>query len=104
MTARATSRTPAATPWAINYAAGTLHFMPDGSAPLPKPTYAWVTVGTKWVGNNQVAVQRWTMTGIEYHNTAYTFPMARGLGRGDLPQQQQCAGAKRHPDRPGAAH
>ncbi|WP_323937937.1 curculin (mannose-binding) lectin protein [Aeromonas caviae] len=63
---------------AINYAAGTLHFMPDGSAPLPKPTYAWVTVGTKWVGNNQVAVQRWTMTGIEYHNTAYTFPDGEG--------------------------
>ncbi|HHQ4508560.1 TPA: curculin (mannose-binding) lectin protein [Aeromonas hydrophila] len=59
---------------AIDYTAGTLHFMPDGSAPLPKPTYAWVTVGTRWEGNSQIAVQRWTMTGIEYHNTAYTFP------------------------------
>ncbi|MFQ2400439.1 curculin (mannose-binding) lectin protein [Aeromonas dhakensis] len=59
---------------AIDYTAGTLHFMPDGSAPLPKPTYAWVTVGTRWEGNSQLAVQRWTMTGIEYHNTAYTFP------------------------------
>ncbi|MCX0444399.1 curculin (mannose-binding) lectin protein [Aeromonas veronii] len=59
---------------AIDYAAGTLHFMPDGSSPLPKPKYAWVTVGTRWEGNNQIAVQRWTMTGIEYHNTAYTFP------------------------------
>lgn len=59
---------------AINYAAGTLHFMPDGQAPLPKPTYAWVTVGTRWEGNQQLAVQRWTMTGIQYHNTAYTFP------------------------------
>ena len=59
---------------AIDYAAGTLHFMPDGSAPLPKPTYAWVTVGTRWEGNQQLAVQRWTMTGIQYHNTAYTFP------------------------------
>ena len=63
---------------AINYSAGTLHFMPDGSAPLPKPTYAWVTVGTRWEGNNQIAVQRWTMTGIEYHNTAYTFPDGEG--------------------------
>lgn len=59
---------------AIDYTAGTLHFMPDGSAPLPKPTYAWVTVGTRWEGNSQLAVQRWTMTGIEYHTTAYTFP------------------------------
>ncbi|HDZ8927739.1 TPA: curculin (mannose-binding) lectin protein [Aeromonas dhakensis] len=59
---------------AIDYTAGTLHFMPDGSAPLPKPTYAWVTVGTRWEGNSQIAVQRWTMTGIQYHNTAYTFP------------------------------
>lgn len=59
---------------AIDYTAGTLHFMPDGSAPLPKPTYAWVTVGTRWDGNNLLAVQRWTMTGIEYHTTAYTFP------------------------------
>lgn len=59
---------------AIDYTAGTLHFMPDGSAPLPKPTYAWVTVGTRWEGNSQIAVQRWTMTGIEYHTTAYTFP------------------------------
>ncbi|WP_279507639.1 curculin (mannose-binding) lectin protein [Aeromonas veronii] len=59
---------------AIDYGAGTLHFMPDGSSPLPKPKYAWVTVGTRWEGNNQIAVQRWTMTGIEYHNTAYTFP------------------------------
>lgn len=59
---------------AINYTAGTLHFMPDGQAPLPKPTYAWVTVGTRWEGSNQIAVQRWTMTGIQYHNTAYTFP------------------------------
>ena len=63
---------------AINYSAGTLHFMPDGSAPLPKPTYAWVTVGTRWEGNNQIAVQRWTMTGIQYHNTAYTFPDGEG--------------------------
>ncbi|MBS4699372.1 curculin (mannose-binding) lectin protein [Aeromonas media] len=63
---------------AINYSAGTLHFMPDGTAPLPKPTYAWVTVGTKWVGNQQIAVQRWTMTGIQYHNTAYTFPDGEG--------------------------
>ncbi|MGY3892943.1 curculin (mannose-binding) lectin protein [Aeromonas enterica] len=59
---------------AIDYTAGTLHFMPDGSAPLPKPTYAWVTVGTRWEGNQQLAVQRWTMTGIQYHTTAYTFP------------------------------
>ncbi|MNH92591.1 hypothetical protein D3C73_451750 [compost metagenome] len=63
---------------AINYSAGTLHFMPDGTAPLPKPTYAWVTVGTRWEGNNQIAVQRWTMTGIQYHNTAYTFPDGEG--------------------------
>lgn len=63
---------------AIDYSAGTLHFMPDGTAPLPKPTYAWVTVGTKWVGNQQLAVQRWTMTGIQYHNTAYTFPDGEG--------------------------
>ena len=63
---------------AIDYSAGTLHFMPDGSAPLPKPTYAWVTVGTRWEGNNQIAVQRWTMTGIQYHNTAYTFPDGEG--------------------------
>lgn len=63
---------------AINYSAGTLHFMPDGTAPLPKPTYAWVTVGTRWEGSNLVAVQRWTMTGIEYHNTAYTFPDGEG--------------------------
>ena len=63
---------------AIDYGAGTLHFMPDGSAPLPKPTYAWVTVGTRWEGNNQIAVQRWTMTGIQYHNTAYTFPDGEG--------------------------
>lgn len=63
---------------AIDYSAGTLHFMPDGTAPLPKPTYAWVTVGTKWVGNQQIAVQRWTMTGIQYHNTAYTFPDGEG--------------------------
>ncbi|RQM61646.1 curculin (mannose-binding) lectin protein, partial [Aeromonas enteropelogenes] len=59
---------------AIDYAAGTLHFMPDGSSPLPKPKYAWVTVGTRWEGNSEIATQRWTMTGIEYHNTAYTFP------------------------------
>ncbi|MFM1703704.1 hypothetical protein [Aeromonas salmonicida] len=59
---------------AIDYTAGTLHFIPDGSAPLPKPTYAWVTVGTRWDGNNLLAVQRWTMTGIQYHTTAYTFP------------------------------
>ncbi|MGL5948230.1 MAG: curculin (mannose-binding) lectin protein [Aeromonas sp.] len=59
---------------AIDYAVGTLHFMPDGSSPLPKPKYAWVTVGTRWEGNNQIAVQRWTMIGIEYHTTAYTFP------------------------------
>lgn len=59
---------------AIDYTAGILHFMPDGSAPLPKPTYAWVTVGTRWEGSNQLAVQRWTMTGIQYHTTAYTFP------------------------------
>ncbi|MFM5757799.1 curculin (mannose-binding) lectin protein [Aeromonas hydrophila] len=63
---------------AIDYSAGTLHFMPDGTAPLPKPTYAWVTVGTRWEGNNQIAVQRWTMTGIQYHNTAYTFPDGEG--------------------------
>ncbi|WP_342057829.1 curculin (mannose-binding) lectin protein [Aeromonas sp. OTU364] len=63
---------------AIDYSAGTLHFMPDGSAPLPKPTYAWVTVGTRWEGSNQIAVQRWTMTGIHYHNTAYTFPDGEG--------------------------
>ncbi|WP_429160680.1 curculin (mannose-binding) lectin protein [Aeromonas media] len=63
---------------AINYSVGTLHFMPDGTAPLPKPTYAWVTVGTRWEGNNQIAVQRWTMTGIQYHNTAYTFPDGEG--------------------------
>ncbi|WOQ12507.1 curculin (mannose-binding) lectin protein [Aeromonas media] len=63
---------------AIDYSAGTLHFMPDGSAPLPKPTYAWVTAGTRWEGNNQIAVQRWTMTGIQYHNTAYTFPDGEG--------------------------
>lgn len=37
-----------------------------------------MTVGTKWVGNNQVAVQRWTMTGIEYHNTGVHLPRWRG--------------------------
>ncbi|WP_461604096.1 curculin (mannose-binding) lectin protein [Aeromonas rivipollensis] len=63
---------------AINYSAGTLHFMPDGTAPLPKPTYAWVTVGTRWEGNNQIAVQRWTLTGFQYINTAYTFPDGEG--------------------------
>ncbi|MGL6458177.1 hypothetical protein ACSZNG_03650 [Aeromonas hydrophila] len=59
---------------AINYAAGTLHFMPDGSAPLPRPRYAWVTVGTHWVGTTQIATQRWSMVGFDYITTAYTFP------------------------------
>lgn len=59
---------------AINYSAGTLHFMPDGSAPLPRPRYGWVTVGTHWVGNQQIATQRWSMLGIDYITTAYTFP------------------------------
>ncbi|MFM5241212.1 curculin (mannose-binding) lectin protein [Aeromonas rivipollensis] len=58
----------------VNYAAGTLHFMPDGSALLPYPRYDWVTVGTHWEGNQQVATQRWTMVGIDYVSTAYTFP------------------------------
>ena len=58
----------------IDYAAGTLHFMPDGSSPLPKPRYEWRTVGTRWVGNQLVETQRWTMVGIDYITTAYTFP------------------------------
>ena len=72
--------------------------------PRPKPTYAWVTVGHQMGGAPGGGDMRWTMTGIQYHNTATPSPMARGLGRCDLPQQQQRPGAKRHPDRPGAAH
>ncbi|MEG0007970.1 MAG: curculin (mannose-binding) lectin protein [Aeromonas sp.] len=59
---------------AINYAAGTLHFMPDGTAPLPRPRYGWVTVGSQWVGNQLIETKRWAMLGIDYITTAYTFP------------------------------
>lgn len=59
---------------AIDYAAGTLHFMPDGSAPLPRPRYGWITVGTQWVGDQLIETQRWAMLGIDYITTAYTFP------------------------------
>lgn len=59
---------------AINYAAGTLHFMPDGTAPLPRPRYGWITVGSQWEGNQLVETQRWAMLGIDYVTTAYTFP------------------------------
>ncbi|WP_279473540.1 hypothetical protein [Aeromonas caviae] len=91
---------------AIDYGAGTLHFMPDGTALLPEPTYAWVPAGSHQdpVTGTWYTDMRWTLTGFQYVNTAYTFPDGEGgLGRCDLPQQQQRPGAECHPDRPGAA-
>ncbi|WP_421189084.1 curculin (mannose-binding) lectin protein [Aeromonas sanarellii] len=65
---------------AIDYNAGTLHFMPDGTALLPEPTYAWVPAGSHQdpVTGTWYTDMRWTLTGIQYINTAYTFPDGEG--------------------------
>ncbi|MDH1847597.1 curculin (mannose-binding) lectin protein, partial [Aeromonas caviae] len=65
---------------AIDYGAGTLHFMPDGTALLPEPTYAWVPAGSHQdpVTGTWYTDMRWTLTGFQYVNTAYTFPDGEG--------------------------
>ncbi|MGL6517592.1 curculin (mannose-binding) lectin protein [Aeromonas caviae] len=65
---------------AIDYGAGTLHFMPDGTALLPEPTYAWVPAGSHQdpVTGTWYTDMRWTLTGFQYINTAYTFPDGEG--------------------------
>lgn len=64
----------------IDYGAGTLHFMPDGTALLPEPTYAWVPAGSHQdpVTGTWYTDMRWTLTGFQYINTAYTFPDGEG--------------------------
>lgn len=59
----------------VDYVAGTVTFMPDGSAGLPKTRYEWVTIGS-YVDSqgNTVNRRRWTLMEIYYVQAAYLFP------------------------------
>ncbi len=84
---------------AIDCSAGTLHFMPDGSAPLPKPTYAGCDRrGTRSGGQqpDRGAALDHDRDPVPQQHRLHLPRWRGGLGRCDLPQQQQLGpGAKR---------
>lgn len=58
----------------INYAEGTINFMPDRQVTFPKPKYEWKTMEQSTSGNTTTIKQAWVFTKFEYFKAGSTFP------------------------------